>query len=471
MQKHPVANLAFGILAVITMVASLCTAALTSAAPVSNSYSLTFAEALRRLHSHPLLMASRARIASAEAENQAARALALPRLGIEGTYARLSDPIEVDLAPLNRLIESLDPALPSIPNPILQGDSFGVVMATLAWPVFTGGRIDAAKKATAAGITGAVAAADTTSDTLLLDLVTRYYGVAVNERALAVQTEVVSSLTDHLANAEALEREGQIASVERMQVEVALAQAQVAEQERRHALQISRAGLANLIGLNIQGWSTSAGPALAIPEPQELQTLQEVARQSNPVIQQLTAITAQADQAIRAARSAYWPDVTLLGGYELESDLLPELLPQWTISLNLTMNLFDGGATRAGVSMAREHLREAQSLQRDAIERLHLQVESRYLALEDARRRLAVTMRTESLAQETLRMQRLAFAAGMGRSIDVLDAQSAVAATRLQQLAAQFDNVLAWTALMLACGHRDQVEHFLSHAGGRANGK
>ena len=431
----------------------------------SDSLSLTFEEALQRLQSHPLLDASRAQIGAAQAENRAANALSLPKLGIEGTHGQFSDPIEVDLDPLNQLIQSLDPALPRIPNPILQGESFSFVMATLAWPVFTGGRIDASQKVTAAGIAAVDAGADATDDGLLLDLVGRYYGVAVNERALAVQESVVLSLTDHLNNARALEQEGQIAAVERMQVEVALAQAQVGEQERRHALAISRAGLANLINLNTGGWHTSTDPPAEMPAPGDLEALQGDARRDNPLLRQLEAITTQAEQSIRIARSAYWPDITVLGAYELESDLLPELIPEWTLTLNLSMNLFDGGGRSAGVSLAREKLREAESLQRDAIDRIRLQVETRFLAYDDARSRLAVTLRTESLAQETLRMQRAAFAAGMARSIDVVDAQNALAATLLQQLAAQYDNILAWTALMLASGHRDRVEDVLSQAG------
>ncbi|MGH8473158.1 MAG: TolC family protein, partial [Gammaproteobacteria bacterium] len=98
---------------------------------------LSFAAALVRLESHPTLEASQAQGRAATAVRDSARALRFPQVGLSGTYGRFSDPVELDLGDLNALSHVLHPAHPTIPNPVLQPESFGFATATLAWPVFT----------------------------------------------------------------------------------------------------------------------------------------------------------------------------------------------------------------------------------------------------------------------------------------------------------------------------------------------
>lgn len=419
-----------------------------------------FSEALELVQQHPTLQASRAQRSAAQAEHAAARALAFPRIGVAATYGHFSDAIEVDLDPLNQLIHSIDPLLPSIPNPVLQPEAFGFAMATVAWPVFTGGRISAAREASAAGVTAAEAQNDVTLDALLLDLVARYHGVTISARALAVQEEAVHSLQQHLHNARALERNGQIPAADRMRVEVALAQAQALQLQQEHALVVAEAALSSLLGLGTDVQPVT--PPADTPGAPPLASLQADARDTNPTLRQLDAATQATEQGVRAARADYWPTVTLLGGYELENYQLPELIPEWTVTLNLTLDLFDAGARRAKVSGARAKVREAKSLHRAASDKLQLQVQQLYLAYADAQQRFAVAGRTEALAAESLRMQRAAFREGVARSVDVVDAENALAAARLMRLASHYDSTLAWTGLMLASGHRREVERVFS---------
>lgn len=427
---------------------------------------LSFAAALVRLESHPTLEASQAQGRAATAVRDSARALRFPQVGLSGTYGRFSDPVELDLGELNAKIHELNPAIPTIPNLVLQPESFGFATATLAWPVFTGGRIDAAQRAGEAGIRVSDAQREATRDALLLDLVTRYHGATIAARAAAVQDSVVDSLREHLRHARTLENQGQIAAVERMRAEVALAQAEALQLQRRHVLALARAGLANLLGTGQDVDPTTI--LTQVPPPPVLATLQTTASQTHPLPQQLQAVTAQAEQGVRVARADYWPTIALLGGYKIDSYQLPELIPEWTVGATLTWPLFDGGARSAKVAGARAKLIEAQALQREAADKVGLLVHERYLAQEDAGRRAEVAERTEALASESLRLQRVAFREGMGRSIDVVDAENALATARLARLAADYDSAVAWAGLMLAAGHRHEVERVFSHSGPEA---
>lgn len=446
----------------------LASAAVLAAAAVEATEPIAFAEALVRLDANPGLAASLARQESAEAARDGARALRYPSIEIGATYARISDPIELDLRRLNGVLQGIDPGLPAIPNPVLQPDTFGVASARLTWPVFTGGRITAANRAAEAGLAAAGAQGDATRDSLLLDLVTRYHGVGVAAQALAVEDGTVDSLRSHLAHAQALEREGQIAKADRMRAEVALAQAETSRQQRSHALDMARAALASLLGMNGEPDPVTR---LGVPPPlKELPALQDEALDANPVLRQLDAVVAQAGQGVRAARAEYWPTVAIIGNYEFASYHLPELNPEWGVLAMLKMPLFDGGERRSKVSSATAKLHEAEALRRDGEDKIRLLVRQRWLDCDDASRRVEVAARTVALARESLRMQRLAFDEGEARSIDVVDAENALAKARLGRLAARYDHALAWTALMLAAGRRGEVEREFSRGSTESDG-
>nr|WP_285222274.1 MULTISPECIES: TolC family protein [unclassified Lysobacter] len=421
---------------------------------------ISFPDAATRIEDHPQLEVREALHQGAQAMRDGARALRYPNIGVAATYARISDPIELDLGLLNLILHDLDPRLPKIPNPVLQPDTFGIAMATITWPIFTGGRISAANEASKAGIIVTEAARDETRDALLLDLVARYHGVGVAMQALAVEEGVVASLREHLRHANSLEANGQIAALDRMRVEVALAQAETSRQQRLHALEIAKAGLASLLSLE-----DDVDPVTQLGTPPRVEALssyQSEALQTNPVLRQIAAAAEQAEQGVRAAHGEYWPTVALVGGYELESYHLPELVPEWTVGVTVAMPLFDGGARRSRLSMAKSKLLEAQALHRDGRNKIRLIIQQRYLDCEDAIRRVDVATRTVALARESLRMQRIAFAEGETRSIDVVDAENALATARLGRLAARYDHALAWATLMLASGHRDEVVRVFS---------
>jgi len=362
----------------------------------------------------------------------------------------------------------LDPNLPAIPNPVLQPDTFGFAMATVTWPVFTGGRIRAARHAAQAGIDAAAAGLDVVRDGLLLDLVARYHGLRIAREAADVQAGVVGSLQRHLRNAEALEREGQIARADRMRAEVALAQAEASLQQRRHAADLAEAALASLLESDDDALDPVT-PLAELPPLPELARLQDEAARTHPLLRQLDALIAQAAQGVRAARAEYAPTIVFAGAYELESHQLPELIPEWTAGITMRLPLFDGGARRAKVSAAGALHDEAVAARREADDRIRLLVRERRLAGDDALRRVDVARRTVALAGESLRMQRLAFAEGEARSIDVVDSENALALARLGLLAARYDHALGWAWAMLAAGRRGAVERAFSNGPDRGN--
>ncbi len=421
---------------------------------------MSFSEALARLNDSHHLEITRAKMDAADAQAQTARALGRPTVKLGADYVHLADPVEFDLGRLRDLIHVIDPGLPSIPNLVLQPQNFGIAGATASWPLYTGGRVTAAERAAAAGQEAASAGHELGRDELFVLLVTRSYGLDVAKQSVSVQRGVNANLAVHLDHARALEANGQIPKAERMLAEVALAEGEQAGRQREHAAVLAQSALANLLGLDAP--AEISAPPLQIPATPALADMRADALSLHPGLRQLAALQAEAEQGVAAAQGEYLPTLALVGAYQFAAHNLPELTPRWAVGTTLSMPLFDGGSRQGRLSAARAKVDEVAARRASAEDDLRLLVEQRYLALEDARRRIGVAEQTIGLTTESLRMQRVAFAEGVGRSTDVSSAENALANAQLGRLAAQFDATLAYASLMVVVGRRTEAERRFS---------
>ena len=178
------------------------------------------------------LQAQSQEVNRAKGEQEAGESLNLPSLSLNGSYTHLEKPIELDLRDLNPLASGSLPLPPelggilaSIPGslfvtPFTEQDIFRASLQAM-WPIYTGGQITAAQGIHAAMVAEKQQELQLATRDLFTQLVDRYYAVDVTQSLVSTQTELVASLTKHVDHALALEREGQIAKVERLNALVA----------------------------------------------------------------------------------------------------------------------------------------------------------------------------------------------------------------------------------------------------------
>ena len=101
------------------------------------------------------LHASRAEVDRRAAERAATRSLAQPQIDLAVSQTWIADPITIDLDPIRAVILKLHSTVPpgAVPPFLLdvQNNSFFKGQATAFWPLYAGGRIQAAQRAGVAG--------------------------------------------------------------------------------------------------------------------------------------------------------------------------------------------------------------------------------------------------------------------------------------------------------------------------------
>lgn len=183
----------------------------------------------------------------------------------------------------------------------------------------------------------------------------------------------------------------------------------------------------------------------------------EAAFENRPELKMLSNAVSLSEQTTKLVRAAYLPQVALTGGYLLTNPSLyngfeRKFAGVWNVGLMVRMPLwswFEGEykvrASRAATTIASMELEDAR-------EKIGLQLEQCRFKLKEANRRLAMSTKNLTSADENLRCANVGFREGVIEASDVLAAQTAWQQAQSQKIDAEVEVRLAQVALRKALG-------------------
>ena len=427
---------------------------------------LSFTDARATLIAHnETALAAGEETAERREERAATKAFYWPRVELHAQATHLDDTIVLDLDPIRQVIASLHhlpaSALPSF-DTTFQKQNFWLTSASVTWPIYTGGKVQAAVKAAALQVTDAEQAQRQVIGSLSSDLVRRYFGLRRALRARDVRAQALESLESQLTHAQALEREGQIARVERLHAEVARIDAAREVRNADHDVALARTALASLLASDEP--IDPASHLFLIDDVGSLDTLVARSTQNHPALARLAAQRGRADQALRAEQAAWLPSVAAFGMRELHTSDLTLVSPTWAMGVAASWTVFDGMERGHRIAAARTQQSRVDLLEARAKRDVSTLVEQKYRTLNKARDEYRSLDATVELAQEMLRVRRRAFEEGMGTSLEVVDAQLALQGIQLKRLAAAYEFDVALAELLEATGDADRFESLRARA-------
>jgi NodT family efflux transporter outer membrane factor (OMF) lipoprotein len=245
--------------------------------------------------------------------------------------------------------------------------------------------------------------------------------------------------------------------VELREAEGAVPQARVALTQAQSAQALAIHQLAALAGRGADAYAGVARPQLnldaALPLPDEL-PVNLLARRPD-VIAARSRIEA-ADAGKRAARAAFYPDITLtaLAGFASFSlsDLISASSFGYGAGPGLSLPLFDGGRLRAQYRGTEAVLDQAVADYNDTVLRAVHQAADQLSLIESLRRELGQQRESLDAAEEAYRLAEERYRAGLAGYLTVLNAETEVLNERRQQVDLSASLALARVTLLLAVG-------------------
>lgn len=193
-----------------------------------------------------------------------------------------------------------------------------------------------------------------------------------------------------------------------------------------------------------------------VPPMLSLEKAIELALQYNPDVAASAEGVMVTDAQVIQAISRLMPRVSLEANRFTPVDL-PEFSFQstdtsWETSIGVSQPLYAGGALRAGVRAARDFLRGSEGAYRRTQQEIAFAVRSLYYAVLSAEWQVRVQRQTLELAEESLRVARLRYEAGVAPAFDALSAEARVARTEQGIISAEATRDTAWASLSTAIG-------------------
>jgi outer membrane protein TolC len=283
-----------------------------------------------------------------------------------------------------------------------------------------------------------------------------YYGLslAAAERRSAEQNLAAALEFENITSL--LLSGGEVAPVD-------LTRAQLQTTTRRDELERARANesvaadsLRVFVGYDSAKPITATNLEMAIPSGDEVLRFNADAISRRPEFAQFDAQKRAAQQDVRVARADRLPQLSyaLNGGFDTDS-IKPMRLKEHTGfsgAFNLTIPIFDWGATRSRERQAQVRLRIAENERAQAVRGFTQQFNSSRTQALSAATRIRIAATGITLAQSNLDASIARYRAGEAQIIEVTDAQTTLAAQRLAFYQAIFDYQVALARLRQSTG-------------------
>lgn len=437
---------------------------------------LSFEEALATaMMKNQAIEASKAGELTAEFKRKATAGLRFPKLGVTAAYTVMSQDIgHVDLNPQKEqvlaVLGSLGlPIPPAIVQQLsaldlsytLQKSDFGMVGAELIVPIYTGGKINAAITAAKINEQTAKVKTEQVSEELFVEVAQRYWGLLLQQKVEALRGEVVAGVELHLKDAEQLSENGIIARGELLFAEMAYADALSAFGNSR----LETATVNSALGGSLGGMTGDFLPTTELfmsSNVESLESFKSKVRNNSTQLKQVELVRKLAQQAVRAERAGFFPQIAAMGGYDIWNHQLSDQIPRWVAGVGVKINLFDGLMRENNFRAAKSQVAQVEAVEKKANIDIMVLVEKLYNTLLASQKQVVATQKSIVFGQEYLRIKQNAFSEGMATSADVVDAQLNLTKYKTERLAAIYTFDLTLSQLLALAGEPERIFEYLS---------
>ncbi|EPR66356.1 TolC family protein [Cyclobacterium qasimii] len=423
-------------------------------------------------------------------EDKAAKGNFLPSLNIVGGYTYLSDNIQVNTSQIQSSLDDLGGKygaafvaaygehiglsgvttesaystlvgvlgqFPEYPNMEVNNQQFAVASLSATQPLFTGGKIIAAKKYAKAELRSADIELIQVKNEIANELIERYLNMVLLKQVVKIRQEVYDGMLKH---------EEQAARAIQLEIlpKHVLLRAKVAVADAKKDLENDL----NNVELSAMALRTTMNLPDSIPFTvmdsigfQELyldfDELLNTAYAKQPVLGLIGQKEEMAKQALAVEKSNFMPNVAAFGSYNMFRQELPIIPPKFMVGLTAQFNLFNGFKDINGLKASKHLQKEVAFAKEYALKQIHLLIQSNYITANNQQKLYNSLTSTVNMAEENLRINTRRFEEGIGKSIDVIDATLLYKKSKIEKLVALDGYYKAVANLYTAIGEPEKI--------------
>jgi outer membrane protein len=266
---------------------------------------------------------------------------------------------------------------------------------------------------------------DAVREEYLLNVAQAYYGVLKAGKNLEIADANVERLTTYRDAAEKRLKVGEVTKTVLLRAEAELSGARSDRMAVLNGLELAKAQLKRIVAVQ-EDFEVGDTSETAMENP-SLNDFQETALSERADLKGLEIQKKIAEDQVRFARGAYWPNLSITGGY-IRTEQSPETTTLNREGVNATAALnfpfFEGGLRVAEVKEAMAKERQSRLLYEDLKKTISVEVQSAYLDLVTQQSILRFLIDQRAFARDNYNAVNRQFEFGLAQSIDVIDANT-----------------------------------------------
>ncbi len=445
------------------------------------------------------LKAKKEDLLSAKFRQEAAKDLDFPELNVSATFTHLDRPVKLSGASLSKNSKSME----SIVGGIVKGSSSAVYSKALSsgatptqamqmakknaddillavsdlqnksftlkkqnsvqsdlkalWPIYTGGKIEAAQIVAKGDIDEAFALLELSKLEQFENLAKVYFSVVLLKDVYQTKKEAVKTFEKHYNQALKLEKYGQIAKIERLSAQVNYDKAKIEANKTQKKLEIAKIALSEMLHEEKVEPSTKLFINKNI---EDMELFKKKTIDSYPIFSLLKAKDKKTKGLILAKKSEYKPNVFLFGNYNIyrEKTLTSDSNPDWYVGAGISYKLFDNKGRKGHLESSYRLKEKIRYIKKQSTRDISVLVEKTYknalLALEE----YDGLSSSISLGYENVRLHEKSFAQGLSTSMSVVDAELFLQSVKTQRAVASYNYVMSLTKLLALSNQIDKFK-------------
>lgn len=401
------------------------------------------------LEKNKSLKISQSKIEFARAKLDEADAALLPSLRFTGGYTRLSEvePFKVSIAGKDMQIS------PSV------FDNYQLRLSAQQ-PLFTGFRLEGNSEMLKYQEKAAREDLSRDLGQLIFDIKNSFWSFQKAKDFLKSVNESINQVNAHLADIESMYRNGMATNNDVLKVKVQLTNTKLIKIDAENALEMSRLGLCNTLGIPVLSSIDIEDAQHSEPKENapEFDNLIKLAYSGRSELKAMAYRVEAGKSLVEVSKSGWYPQVNLAANYYYNrpnNRIMPtrdEFIGTWDIGISLSYDIWNWMIASHQEQQAEENLFQTQLSMEQIKDAISLELSQSFMNYEKSLEKISASEEALAQAEENYRVSNEKFRSGAAISSELLDAEVFLLNAKINRATALADYEIALAKLDKALG-------------------
>jgi len=229
-----------------------------------------------------------------------------------------------------------------------------------------------------------------------------------------------------------------------LQAEIELSKAQNRLKNAKNQFELAKKSFKNQIGIDKSQKITIKDSSQLVPEINlDQEKLYEKALANKPELKMMELNQDLTKTNLKLEEKSNFPQIMLIGNYSWQGSELDFENGSGNIVLSASMNLFDSGKSNIKENKIEKELENIKDSKENLKDMVELDIEKQLITIEEKRDDIKLQEMNLKKAEESLTIEEKRFKEGMGRTVDVVQAQTTLKQIKMSKMQAQNEYEIA----------------------------